>query len=198
MFDTEEKWNEHKVKVSKATAKYKANSLVPENENLGIYSMDLQKVILLPIMPGVKDALFVSRLVAFNLTFCSLKQNPTTKNYCSMWHEGIAGRDGHNIVDAIFKVFQVERDVKDYIIWCDNCTGQNKNWILYTALVYLINQESCGINSVSLRYLTKGHTHMSADGIHGNIERIQKLGQIYDYEDLKEAVSSSRKKLLCT
>lgn len=193
IFIDDEDWNLHKIKASKATAKYHQDSLLPHNQNIRIYSMDLQKVILIPNMPAVKDSYFISRLTAFNLTFCSLKQKAPFKNYCSMWHEGIGGRDGYNIVDAIFRVFEEERDVKEFIIWSDNCTGQNKNWILYTSLIYLVNQET-GPDCVTLRYLTKGHTHMSADGIHGNIERkIAKVRNIYDYNDLKAAVSSSRK-----
>lgn len=192
-FTTEEQWLLHKTMATKATEKYHQDSLLADDENVRIYSMDLQKVILIPNMPAVKDSHFISRLTAFNLTFCSLKPKTAFKNYCAIWHEGLAGRDGNNIVDAIFRVFHEERDVNEFILWSDNCTGQNKNWILYTSLVWLVNQES-GPNCVTLRYLTKGHTHMSADGIHGNIEqKISRIGNIYDFNDLKAAVQSSRK-----
>lgn len=38
-----------------------------------VYSMDLQKVLLLPILPESKTCFFTSRLVVFNETFASLK-----------------------------------------------------------------------------------------------------------------------------
>ncbi|KAG5863393.1 hypothetical protein JTB14_015150 [Gonioctena quinquepunctata] len=89
--------------------------------------------------------------------------------------------------------FEEERDVKEFIIWSDNCTGHNKNWILYTSVVWLVNQGN-GPDCVTFRYLTKGH--MSADSIHGNIEnKINKIGNIYDYNDLTAAVMSSKKGL---
>lgn len=59
----------------------------------------------------------------------------------------------------------------DFIFWADNCTGQNKNWILFTALVCILNNNHNTVESITIKYLTKGHTHMSADGIHGNIEK---------------------------
>jgi len=40
---------------------------------------------------------------------------------------------------------------------------------MYSALVTAVNQID-GPNKIKIIYLTKGHTHMSADGIHGNIE----------------------------
>lgn len=38
------------------------------------------------------------------------------------------------------------------------------------------NSNHNSVESVSIKYLTKGHTHMSADGVHANIEtKIRKL-----------------------
>ncbi|KAG5880926.1 hypothetical protein JTB14_035147 [Gonioctena quinquepunctata] len=190
-----EEWKSHKNKGEKATDKYHEDAMIPNNQNVRIYSMDLQKVILIPNMPSVKDSNFLSRLTAFNLTFASIKKKSSFKNYCSMWHEGLAGRDGNHIVDAFFRVFEEERDVKEFIIWSDNCTGQNKNWVLYTSLVWLVNQGN-GPDCVTFRYLTKGHTHMSADGIHGNIEtKINKIGNIYDYNDLTAAWEKKKRQV---
>lgn len=132
--------------------------------------MDLQKVILLPNMPAAKESYFTSRLVVFNETFAGLKRDSAIQNYCSMRHEAVAGRNRQNIVDSILRVIEQERDIKEFIFWADNCTAQNKNWILYTAFVIIVN-ENAGPDSITIRYLTKGHTHMSADGIHGNIEK---------------------------
>lgn len=52
-----------------------------------------------------------------------------------LWHEAIASRKEENITDAILALIKEERDVTDFKFWADNCTGQNKNWILFTALV---------------------------------------------------------------
>ncbi|KAK2702927.1 hypothetical protein QYM36_018494 [Artemia franciscana] len=75
----------------------------------------------------------------------------------------------------------------------DNCTSQNKNWILYTSLVQIVNSSNRP-QTVTLKYLTKGHTHNSVDGVHGNIEtKMRKKGKVYDFPDFVECVSTSRK-----
>lgn len=183
------KLEKHKSKASKANYLYKMDA----NINIittRVYSMDLQKVLLLPILPESKTCFFTSRLVVFNETFASLK--PKGNSICVLWHEAIAGRKGKNITDSILALIEQERDVTDFIFWCDNCTGQNKNWILFTALVCILNSNQ----SVTIKYLTKGHTHMSADGVHGNIEtKIRKVRNIYDYDDLKNTIKDSRQNL---
>jgi len=97
-----------------------------------VYSMDLQKILLLPILPESKTRFFTSRLVVFNVTFASLKSK--RNSICVLWHKVIARKKGE-ILYCILALIKQERDVIDFIFWCDNCTGQNKNWILFTALV---------------------------------------------------------------
>ncbi|KAI8437898.1 hypothetical protein MSG28_010580 [Choristoneura fumiferana] len=61
-----------------------------------------------------------------------------------------------------------------------------------TLLVTIVN--CLEIDSITMKYLTKGHTHMTADGVHGNIENnIKKQKYIYDFEDFKNCVRTSRK-----
>jgi len=75
-----------------------------------------------------------------------------------------------------------ERDAANFIFWADNCMGQNKNWVLFTALISTLNSKhNNSIESVTIKYLTKGHTHMSADGVHGNIEKkFKQVRNIYE------------------
>lgn len=83
--------------------------------------MDLQKVILIPNMPDTKSSFFTSRLVVFNETYASLKQNAVC--HCVLWHEAIAGRKAENVTDSVLSLIKNERDIKDIILWADNCTG---------------------------------------------------------------------------
>ncbi|XP_060881369.1 uncharacterized protein LOC132952892 [Metopolophium dirhodum] len=159
----------HKTKANKANAEYKKDSQEEDNYETRYYSMDLQKVILLPYLPNIKASYFTSRLVVFNETFATIKKGSSFMSYCVLWHEGINGRKAENITDSILKVISKEIDVTKFVFWADNCTAQNKNWTLYTALITIVNQ-TFGPNEIIIKYLTKGHTHMSADGIHGNIE----------------------------
>jgi len=66
------KLEKHKSKASKANYLYKMDA----NINIittRVYSMDLQKILLLPILPESKTCFFTNRLVVFNETFASLK-----------------------------------------------------------------------------------------------------------------------------
>lgn len=183
----------HKTKANKAIQKYQEDASQENTANVRYYSMDLQKVMLLPDMPKVKDSFFLSRLIAFNLTFAPLMKKSNFNSICVLWHEAYAGRDANNIVDAIATFIEKERDVQHLVLWCDNCTSQNKNWIIFTALVTIVNCGFSNLESLTIKYLTKGHTHMSADGVHGNIEKqIKKQDAVYDFEDYKNVISGCR------
>lgn len=96
------------------------------------------------------------------------------------------------MVDAIYKFILSERDVKHFILWADNCCARNKNQILFTALATIVNVHD--IESIKLKFLAKGHTHMKADGVHGNIERnFKRVKNIYDFEDYKNCLLTSRR-----
>ncbi|CAH1122987.1 unnamed protein product [Ceutorhynchus assimilis] len=191
-------YDSHRAKATKANLEYKKDSdeaAEAGSTNKRIYSMDLQKVIILPIMPQSKTAFFTSRLVVFNQTFATLSKESSNQSYCVLWHEALGGRKAEALVDAMFKVIEKERDATDFIFWADNYSAQNKNWVLYTSLVTEVNRVT-GPNQITIRYLTKGHTHMSADGIHGNSEqKLLRKRNIYDFQELIEAVESSRRKL---
>ncbi|XP_050497594.1 uncharacterized protein LOC126882239 [Diabrotica virgifera virgifera] len=194
----QEEYNLHKLKVAQSTSAYKNDSEKYSSPNysgseIKIVSMDLQKVLLLPVMPQFKDAFFVSKLVVFNLTFASLGKRG--ESVCVVWHEGLGDRSGSSIIDAIYCFINKHRDTKKFIIWSDNCTAQNKNYILYTSLIQIVNQVN-GPDEITIKYLTKGHTHMSADGVHGNIESNIRKKNIYDFDDLKIAIEQSRAGLL--
>ncbi|KAL4096599.1 hypothetical protein QTP88_021520 [Uroleucon formosanum] len=84
----------HKAKALTATSKYKEDSKL-NIESTCIYSMDLQRVILIPNMADTKSSFFTSRLVVFNETFAQLKPNALC--HCVLWHEAIAGRKAENV-----------------------------------------------------------------------------------------------------
>ena len=111
---------------------YKADTLKAKVDKETIYlSCDLQKVILLPRIPGYKTCLFTSRLIAFNQTFAPIGRRGKEHNLKPvgvLWHESIAGRKDENIASAYKRIFSYMkfRDYKNWVIWADNCGGQNK------------------------------------------------------------------------
>ena len=93
-----------------------------------------------------------------------------------LWHEAIPGRKVENISNAYVKAFSFANvgDFKDWVIWADNCGGQNKCWTLYTILVGIVNSPEFNIEKITIRYFTVGHSFMSADNFHRMVEQEMK------------------------
>lgn len=60
----------------------------------------------------------------------------------------------------------------------------------------IVNSDCINIDTITLRFLIKGYTHMTADGVHGNIDK--EMGRrygVYDYEDYKSIIANCRKNI---
>ena len=182
-----EEGNRHLLKAQQAREAYRKDK--EENQNptdTSVFTADMQKVILLPKLT-LKEHFFVSRLVIFNETFASLTGEP---DLLILWHEAIAGRNATHVASAYIKCISA-CDKPNIIFWADNCTAQNKNWVLFTALVWCVNQE-WGPVTIIVKFLEKGHTFMRADAVHGAIGRKMKnIKNIYTYDDFVEVCGSA-------
>lgn len=158
-----------------------------DDDNTALFTADMQKIILLPKME-TKEHFFVSRLVVFNETFASVKQDV---DYVMLWHEAISGRLATDVSSSYIKC--VNRCGKDKVIfWVDNCTGQNKNWYLFTALVWCVNAD-WGPSSITMKYFERGHSFMRADSVHGNIgKKMNKCPEICTFDDFVEICDKAR------
>lgn len=58
-----------------------------------IYTVDMQKILLLPIMP-LKTCFFTKRSVCFNETFACMSGD---LDLCIIWHEAFAGRKASDV-----------------------------------------------------------------------------------------------------
>ena len=182
------------VKHAKAAKSSRHHYQSDTNESAGVRvrSGDLQKVIMLPRMPGNKTAIFTRRIIAFHQTFASVgkKSDSKTDTISVLWHEGVTGRNQEDITSAFVKMLKEERDVTHMILWLDNCAAQNKNWCLLSTLVALVNSDSISLEDITLKYFEKGHTFMSVDSVHHGVEREmanQHGGNIYDYPEFVRA-----------
>ena len=113
-----------------------------------------------------------------------------------MWHEGVSWRKACDVASAYTKYF-IETGEKNPIFWADNCAGQNKNWVLYTALTQVVNAD-WGPDDVTIRYLEPGHTYMKADSMHGLIGKKMKKNtpEIVSYRELTDLVSTSGPRII--
>ena len=80
-------------------------------DNFSIFTADMQKVVLLRKMT-IKEHFFVSRLVVFNESFASVKEDC---DYTILWHEGISGRKATDVASAFVKC--INTSGKDHVIF---------------------------------------------------------------------------------
>jgi len=190
------KWREHIERARVSHKRYQDDRALIHDDNTAVMSVDMQKVLMLPRLPGVKTCVFTRRLVAFHETFAPIGSVPKRPVVSALWHEGISGRNAEDLASVFIKVMQHLRDVRQFIFYVDNCGAQNKNWTLFTALTAVVNSDS-GPDSVILRYLEKGHTFMSADSYHAKVESsLRKAKNVYDYNDFATVVERPGAKVI--
>ena len=191
---------EHEIHLEKAAESRRTYRLDVENNNDPsdpIFSMDMQKVLMLPHLPGMKTALFTRRIIMINQSIVLVgefseipDQEKKAKGY--IWHEAIQGRKDEDVSSVIIKFINESscRDVDHVTIWCDNCSGQNKNWTLHSSLVYCMFSNSNKLKTITLKYFEKGHTIMSCNSFHHLIEdNIQH--EKYDFNDYVQCVEKA-------
>ena len=158
-----------------------------------VVSVDMQKIIMLPRMPGIKSCVFTRRLVQFHETFAPLggKKRRGEAAIGVLWNESMSGRNAEDLASTFTKFLRHPsvRDKKRVIMYLDNCSAQNKNWTVFTAMINEVNRPG-GLEQIIFRYFEKGHTFMSADSFHHLIEKgMRDRKNIYDGEDFKAVVN---------
>ena len=132
--------------------------------------------------------MFTRRIILFNETFAPAGGHGSPLGY--VWHEGIRGRNDEDIASTFIKFLEQHGDSSTLVLWADNCTAQNKNWTLYAALLHYVNQNN-PLKTLTLRYFEKGHTFMSADSFHKNVEEAMTgKGKLYDFQDFVDCVDT--------
>jgi len=60
------------------------------------------------------------------------------------------------------------------VLWLDNCSSQNNNWALLSFLVFIIHSSEITTKVIDLFFSEPGHTFMSADNFHHQVEKALK------------------------
>lgn len=180
---------EHANRYREARVAYECDKLAEQEVNHVKIAADMQKVIILPRMDAFKVCVFTSRLIIFHETFAGLGKQP---NFSVVWHEEIAGRCASEVANSYWAFLLKNRDATKITMWLDNCSGQNKNWTLFSMLVRAVNGPELAAKEVTLRYLEVGHTFNAADSVHGHVEKQMKAaGKVYDLNDLHQCISKA-------
>ena len=187
-------WSMHMNRAREARERYRQDAVgdTQSYNQRSVFSADLQKVVMLPRLDMFKSVLFTRRIIAFNESFVPVGKQQSLKPLAVIWHEGIAGRKCEDIISAFHAFFTAYRDTAHIVLWLDNCAAQNKNWKSLSYLVYLINSDETNTGTIELNYLEAGHTFMSADSFHHQVEMsLKQSGKVYDFADYETCVKNS-------
>lgn len=136
---------------------------------------------MLPRIDNFKAAIFIKRIIAFNESYVPIGSRREIKPLAIIWHEGICGRKKEDLTSCFYSFFLNYKDMRNITIWLDNCSAQNKNWCLLTFLIFIINSNEIEANEINIHYFQPGHSFMSADSFHHQIEQsLKKMGKVYD------------------
>ena len=90
----------HIKTATEARERYREEKNREWTDNEKVVSVDMQKVIMLPRLPGLKVVVFCKRIVVFNETFAPVGGSKNGKDKATgvLWHEGIRGRSTVDVV----------------------------------------------------------------------------------------------------
>jgi hypothetical protein len=188
-------YQKHIENATTARAEYKndAAESVRRPSRTSFFSCDLQKVKMLPEIPGVKTAVFTQRIAAYNESFSPLGKSSGRKSVAVIWHQGLMGRNDEDVASAFVRILSQPdmQELPELVLWLDNCSAQNKNWTLYTAMVGFLSQlkDDIALKTITFKYFEAGHTFMSADSFHALAEKsFKKAVNLYDFNDYECAL----------
>lgn len=191
-------WNKHITRAKDARKLYRihAEKSLKNETAVTYYSVDLEKVIMLPRLEQFKLVSFTPRLTMYNECFVPLKilSNGQNKIISAVWHESVIGRCSEQIISTYYQFFLECRDKPHVALWADNCSSQNKNWCLLSFLIYLINSGELETQIIDIHFFEVGHTFMSADSFHHMVERsMNEKKNLYDFKDFTDCVEATSK-----
>ena len=143
-------------------------------QKLCVFSCDLEKILICP--KGENGDFFYKRkLSVYNFTvFVSGEQ----KGYCMVWDQTIGSKGCAEITSCLwyFMKMKIAEGIREFHIYSDNCSAQNKNQFLFS--MYVMASIRYNIKIIH-RYLEVGHTHMECDSVHATIEKFVKNKDLF-------------------
>lgn len=157
---------------------------------LAVY--DLQAV--MPLPKGECSAFYYSsKLNVLNFTITDLIKKNTE---CYVWDESNGCRGANELGSCVLKY--IEKNIgtyKNVVFYSDNCSGQQKNQFMLAAYIFALHKFD--LNSITHKFLIKGHTQNEGDSVHSLIERktkqALKSGPIYTPEGLISLIRTAKR-----
>ncbi|KAG5882010.1 hypothetical protein JTB14_005567 [Gonioctena quinquepunctata] len=140
------RWASHIERAKRSREQYQYDTNLTNTDTI-VYSADLEKVIMIPRIDMFKSTVFTHRIVVYNGSFVptgARKGSKASSIYPVLWHEALSGRSKHEILSAYYNFFVFHRDMKNIVLWVDNCSAQNKNWTFFRFnLYYKFGSDQC-------------------------------------------------------
>lgn len=206
------------LRIHKLSAKQFNIELKNSPDNSVSYCFDLQQIQMLPKLP-IQEAFYASQLALYN--FCIMDLQTQTPDFYS-WIECQASRGPNEIGSALYNFLNktdFPPDTQILRLFCDGCSGQNKNsFIIHLLQYWLFKKAPPTIKTVLLIFPVRGHSFLPADRVFGRIEKLTRkkteivtkeeywdifreignvniLGVDWDLYNIKENISGSFKKV---
>ncbi|XP_055627194.1 uncharacterized protein LOC129769139 [Toxorhynchites rutilus septentrionalis] len=161
-----------------------------------VFAVDLQKVIQLPRLEGIKSIVFTQRLLAYNETFAPVHNySKAFPVIACVWDESTSGRSAGDITSCFDKVVDwcCSNGLEKVTFWLDNCSNQNKNWNLFLYLTLLLNAKETTVKQLTLKFFESGHTFMAADSFHAAVEKAMRNGEpVCTFPEFKRVVQKAK------
>lgn len=177
--------------VIKAT--FKSDQEASNNNGHLCTTFDLQKVLNTPYGKN-NMLLYYSRKYSY-LNF-TVYESKTQNTFCYLWGECDGKRGSNEICTFLYKYIQkvdTRGTIKSLSLYCDSCSGQNKNRQIVSMLYYAL-QRCCNLKTITLTFLLPGHTMMPVDSVHACIENELKNKTVWAPSEWATIITNSRSK----
>lgn len=153
-------------------------------------NFDLEAVLYCPLFFS-KPLFYKRKYALFNFTIYDVKQK---QGHCYTWEETQGRRGSNEVATCLHKFLQsLSSDIKEVSFFSDCCSGQNRNSIVATAMLDIVRNHPT-LNSINLKFLEPGHTHMECDSIHATIENASRYVKIFVPNDWYTVIKLAKKK----
>lgn len=133
-----------------------------------VATFDLEQVIYLP-KTNRCEVFYKRTLSNYNFTVYNLKSKKCNAN---VWHEGLAKRGANEISSCLLDFLEQEDRGKTSTVhlFCDSCSGQNRNTIIPAMLLYFVNKAR-SIKEIFVNFFEPHHGQNEGDAVHSCVER---------------------------
>ena len=157
-------------------------------ETTNMIVFDFQKVLVTP-KSEASSLYYKRKLSVYNFTIFDITRH---EGFCYVWTENDANRGSNEVASCLYDYMSKRvacLGVNEFLLWSDNCAGQNRNKHVFAMYVYASDKLKINIKH---SFLEVGHTQNQVDSVHAAIERHAKGRQIFTHNEWCEIIKNSK------